>query len=232
MKSSLLQGPLNSEVKSQANINLQMWPKKGKTVSWMQVSAGNGVNSSVYNFSTPPAVGTYPLRMGVFADVGQTYNSSQTMQRLLDQGSQVLGFFGDWSWASLPLICLLVFAAALPIHVYHEQILLISLPNSFELINWIIQVLAIEHVLRRFGLSYPCGFLGFLQTWFVPHSVHAPSITDVLFVADTQMIIQPMAHRLWLVSQWVSFQIFEPLWHSTRKIHAHSFLLNIHCLTF
>ena len=62
-----------------------------------QVSAGNGVNSSVFNFSTPPAVGAYPLRMGVFADVGQTFNSSETLRRLLDAGSSVLAFVGDWT---------------------------------------------------------------------------------------------------------------------------------------
>lgn len=63
----------------------------------VQVSAGGNVNSSLFNFSTPPAVGSYPLRMGVFADVGQTYNSSETLRRLLDAGSSILSFVGDWT---------------------------------------------------------------------------------------------------------------------------------------
>lgn len=67
------------------------------TFSLTQVSAGGGVNSSVFNFSTPPAVGAYPLKMGVFADVGQTSNSSETLKRLLDGGTSVLAFIGDWT---------------------------------------------------------------------------------------------------------------------------------------
>lgn len=62
-----------------------------------QVPGGDGTNSSLFNFTTPPAVGSYPLRMGVFADVGQTFNSSETLRRLLLAGSSILSFVGDWS---------------------------------------------------------------------------------------------------------------------------------------
>lgn len=72
---------------------------KPNTTYFYAVSAGNGVNSSTYNFTTPPAAGSYPLTMGVFADVGQTFNSSETMRRLLDQSPDVLAFVGDWSYA-------------------------------------------------------------------------------------------------------------------------------------
>ena len=64
----------------------------------LQVTDGN-TTSRTFNFTTAPAVGSFPMKMGVYADVGQTYNSSITLQRLLDAGSSVLAFIGDWSYA-------------------------------------------------------------------------------------------------------------------------------------
>ncbi len=47
----------------------------------------------------PPAVGTYPMMLGVIADVGQTSNSSQTWSRMAAQGVQVATLVGDWTYA-------------------------------------------------------------------------------------------------------------------------------------
>ena len=114
----------------------------------VQVS-GDSANSSTYNFTTPPALGSYPLRMGnlllpmekhtkpqcwristvsvskiergrfqsfnleslhagVFADVGQTYNSSDTMMRLLASNPEILAFMGDWRCSPPHLLAVLV----------------------------------------------------------------------------------------------------------------------------
>ena len=51
------------------------------------------------NFTTPPALGAYPFNLGVVADVGQTDNSSMTMQRLADSQPQAFLFVGDWMYA-------------------------------------------------------------------------------------------------------------------------------------
>jgi hypothetical protein len=55
--------------------------------------------TAVLNFTTPPAVGSYPFNMGVVADVGQTVNSSMTIQRLADSKPQAFLFVGDWVYA-------------------------------------------------------------------------------------------------------------------------------------
>lgn len=45
-----------------------------------------------YNFTTPPAGPSYPLRFGLVADVGQTDNSSDTFNHLAASEPQVLRF--------------------------------------------------------------------------------------------------------------------------------------------
>ena len=51
------------------------------------------------NFTMPPAVGSYPMTLGVIADVGQTSNSSQTWARMAAQNVQVATLVGDWTYA-------------------------------------------------------------------------------------------------------------------------------------
>ena len=61
------------------------------------MTGDGGAVSSVFNFTTPPAVGSFPMTMGVFADVGQTYNSSATIDRMLESEPEVLVLVGDWT---------------------------------------------------------------------------------------------------------------------------------------
>ncbi|KFM27138.1 Purple acid phosphatase 15 [Auxenochlorella protothecoides] len=55
--------------------------------------------SEEYNFTTPPAGPSYPLRFGLVADVGQTDNSSDTFNHLAASEPQVVLFIGDLSYA-------------------------------------------------------------------------------------------------------------------------------------
>jgi hypothetical protein len=55
--------------------------------------------SGQFNFTTLPPVGTYPLRIGVIADVGQTANSSDTYTHLLADSPQVVVFVGDFAYS-------------------------------------------------------------------------------------------------------------------------------------
>lgn len=45
-----------------------------------------------YSFETLPAGKSYPLRLGLIADTGQTYNSSTTYERLKEDRPQVPGW--------------------------------------------------------------------------------------------------------------------------------------------
>ena len=52
--------------------------------------------SQTYNFTTAPAPGpAYPLVLGVVADVGQTINSSITIQHLADSQPKYVTLIGD-----------------------------------------------------------------------------------------------------------------------------------------
>ena len=52
--------------------------------------------SSVYSFMTAPVPGPdYPLVLGVVADVGQTANSSATIQHLADNEPKYVTLIGD-----------------------------------------------------------------------------------------------------------------------------------------
>ena len=55
--------------------------------------------SPVLNFTMPPAVGSYPMTLGVIADVGQTSNSSTTWTRMAQQNVQAVTLVGDWTYA-------------------------------------------------------------------------------------------------------------------------------------
>lgn len=63
-----------------------------------QVPGSYGM-SPLFNFSMPPAAGTYPMTLGVIADVGQTFNSSTTYERILGQNVQVATLVGDWTYS-------------------------------------------------------------------------------------------------------------------------------------
>ena len=63
----------------------------------LQVSGENGATSSTYNFTTPPAAGSFPFTLGVFADLGETYNSSATLDRMLAQNPEAITLIGDWT---------------------------------------------------------------------------------------------------------------------------------------
>jgi len=53
--------------------------------------------SDVFNFTVPEK--RYPFRMGVIADVGQTYNSSDTLERTLYDDPDIVLFVGDLAYA-------------------------------------------------------------------------------------------------------------------------------------
>lgn len=55
------------------------------------------MRSQTFNFSTPPVLGAFPLRLGVFADVGQTQNSSDTLDRMLRLSPEIVTLIGDWA---------------------------------------------------------------------------------------------------------------------------------------
>ena len=63
-----------------------------------QVPGSYGASPTL-NFTMPPAVGNYPMTLGVIADVGQTSNSSQTWARMAAQNVQVATLVGDWTYA-------------------------------------------------------------------------------------------------------------------------------------
>ena len=63
----------------------------------LQVPGSYG-SSPLLNFTMPPAVGSYPMTMGVIADVGQTSNSSQTYQRMAAQNVQIATSVGKAYW--------------------------------------------------------------------------------------------------------------------------------------
>lgn len=60
-----------------------------------------GAWSGVFSFVAPPAKGQSetPLRIGLMADVGQTYNSSDTMEHMLKDAPHVIFHVGDLSYA-------------------------------------------------------------------------------------------------------------------------------------
>eukprot|EP00891_Asterochloris_glomerata_P008275 jgi/Astpho2/8275/Aster-01358 len=64
-------------------------------------SVGNPTQgfSTPYNFTAPPATGSYPLRFGVVADIGFTINSTITLQNLFDDEPEVFTLVGDWIYA-------------------------------------------------------------------------------------------------------------------------------------
>lgn len=53
--------------------------------------------SQEFNFTSPPAVGTYPLVLGVVSDTGLTPNTTVTIQHLVDAKPQVWTLIGDFS---------------------------------------------------------------------------------------------------------------------------------------
>jgi hypothetical protein len=46
-----------------------------------------------------PAPAAFPLSIGVLGDPGQTYNSSDTLTRLIDSDPQLLILLGDFAYA-------------------------------------------------------------------------------------------------------------------------------------
>lgn len=57
--------------------------------------------SDVYSFITAPPPGpAYPLVLGVVADVGQTINSSVTIQHLADSNPKYVTLIGDLTYAA------------------------------------------------------------------------------------------------------------------------------------
>lgn len=63
-------------------------------ITALQVPGSYG-SSPMLNFTMPPAVGTYPMTLGVIADVGQTSNSSQTWARMAAQNVQIATLVGE-----------------------------------------------------------------------------------------------------------------------------------------
>ncbi len=53
--------------------------------------------SQEFNFTSPPAVGAYPLVLGVVSDTGLTPNTTVTIQHLVDAQPQVWTLIGDFS---------------------------------------------------------------------------------------------------------------------------------------
>ena len=53
--------------------------------------------SDIFNFTVPQ--NKYPFRMGVIADVGQTYNSSDTLERTLGDAPDIVLLVGDLAYA-------------------------------------------------------------------------------------------------------------------------------------
>ena len=67
----------------------------GTTYYYTCGSAASGM-SAEYSFTTAPAPGpAYPLVLGVVADVGQTVNSSITLQHLADSKPRYVTLIGD-----------------------------------------------------------------------------------------------------------------------------------------
>uniref|UniRef100_A0A1D1ZTK8 Purple acid phosphatase n=1 Tax=Auxenochlorella protothecoides TaxID=3075 RepID=A0A1D1ZTK8_AUXPR len=60
---------------------------------------GRNLWSEEYSFETLPAGKSYPLRLGLIADTGQTYNSSTTYERLKEDRPQVIFHMGDLSYS-------------------------------------------------------------------------------------------------------------------------------------
>lgn len=60
--------------------------------------SGAGV-SQEFNFTSPPAIGTYPFVLGVVSDTGLTPNTTVTIQHLVDAKPQVWTLIGDFSYA-------------------------------------------------------------------------------------------------------------------------------------
>ena len=56
--------------------------------------------SNLFNFTTGPELGEgYPLRFGVLADVGMTYNSSTTVEHLMTNDPDLVLLIGDYTYA-------------------------------------------------------------------------------------------------------------------------------------
>ena len=58
--------------------------------------SGAGVRQE-FNFTSPPAIGTYPFVLGVVSDTGLTPNTTVTIQHLVDAKPQVWTLIGDFS---------------------------------------------------------------------------------------------------------------------------------------
>ncbi|KAG2441245.1 hypothetical protein HYH02_010088 [Chlamydomonas schloesseri] len=72
------------------------------TFYYYQVADASGKLMGEWRFKTLPATGsktTYPLRIGLIADVGQTVNSSDTRDHLMAHKPQVVIMVGDNSYA-------------------------------------------------------------------------------------------------------------------------------------
>ena len=74
--------------------------------SWM--SGINATSSECYPYFPvpypyPPLIirAAYPLRIGLMADVGQTANSSLTMQRMMGHSPAVVLLTGDFTYAGV-----------------------------------------------------------------------------------------------------------------------------------
>ncbi|KAK9824485.1 hypothetical protein WJX72_010710 [[Myrmecia] bisecta] len=61
--------------------------------------ANDGGQSQEFTFTTMPPPGTYPFALGVVADLGQTYNSSTTMQHLAASEPLAWILVGDFTYA-------------------------------------------------------------------------------------------------------------------------------------
>ena len=56
--------------------------------------------STEYAFTTSPsAASPYPMRLGIIADLGETANSTQTVQHLIDDKPQFVTLIGDLTCA-------------------------------------------------------------------------------------------------------------------------------------
>ncbi|KAK9841681.1 hypothetical protein WJX74_010029 [Apatococcus lobatus] len=83
---------------SQSIHHVQLSSLQPGTKYYYQVPGSYGASPTL-NFTMPPAVGNYPMTLGVIADVGQTSNSSQTWARMAAQNVQVATLVGDWTYA-------------------------------------------------------------------------------------------------------------------------------------
>ena len=64
-----------------------------------RVGSAEGGWSPIASFIAPPRAATYPMKFGVIGDLGQTYNSSTTIQHLIDSNPRFVVLTGDFCYA-------------------------------------------------------------------------------------------------------------------------------------